>query len=246
MNPIPGAPEAVASALRELAQDLAQSAGLAGLVLYGGLARGRWREGRSDVNLVVLLRHIDAAVLAAIAPAMREARRAVAADAMLMTPAEVPLAALDFPTKFLDIQRHHLLLCGEDPFAALHIPPGHVRRRVAQSLRNLLLRLRHRCVNQYDEPARLAAALADLARPLAIELSALLQAGGHAGADEDRTAAIYTAAAQAFGLDAAVLAELARLREGETPASTTQLMAGVLALLSTVADQADQLAASAP
>lgn len=243
LQPMPGVPKEVQAALRELTQALATTADLAGLVLFGGLARGRYREGRSDVNLVVLLRRIDGEVLAAIAPALRDARRAAAVDTMLMTPTEVPGAALDFPTKFLDIQRHHLALWGDDPFAALEIPPSLVRRRVAQSLRNLLLRMRHRFVHQHDEPERLQAALADMARPLAIELSALLQAGGHAGADEDRTSAIYSAAAAQFGLDRDTLAQLAALREsGAPPASAQGLASGLLALLAAVADRADQLA----
>nr|WP_297351443.1 hypothetical protein [uncultured Caldimonas sp.] len=218
---------------------------MSGVVLYGGLARGRFRTGRSDVNVVVLLQRIDAEVLTAIGPALQAARRSAAIDAMLMTPPEVPLAALDFPTKFLDIQRHHLLLAGDDPFTSLQIPAAHVRRRVAQSLRNMLLRLRHRYVVQYDDVLGLKAALADLARPLAIELSALLTVGGHAGAQEDRTAGIYAAAAAAFGLDAAALTQLAALREGVEPASVPALAGGLLALLSDVATQADRLAMGA-
>ena len=48
---------------------------LAGLLVYGGLARGRYRPGKSDVNVVVVLREAGAAALAAIAPALRTAGR---------------------------------------------------------------------------------------------------------------------------------------------------------------------------
>src|SRR5882757_7857107 len=143
---LPGAPKAVTAALESLAEALQkETAGdFAGLVLYGGLARGRFREGRSDVNVVVLLRQAGINVLARISPALRNARRAAAIEAMLLTPAEVPAAAFEFPTKFLDIKRHHVVLAGEDPFAVLEVPRVMVQLRIAQSLRNLLLRLRRR------------------------------------------------------------------------------------------------------
>ncbi len=246
---LPGATESVRQALQALVTDLGAQAGPAfvGLVLYGGLARGRYRPGRSDVNVVVLLDPADAAMLKAIAPALRQARRAAAVDALLMTPAEVPLAALDFPTKFLDIQHHHVVLHGSgDPFQNLALPRAAVQRRIAQSLRNLLLRLRHRYLTMVDEPQGLHTALAGMARPLAIELSALLQVSGHAVPGEDRTAAIYAAAARTLQLDATVLSELAGLRDGASSVDAPVLFGRVLALLSQLADRVDQQAAGEP
>ena len=245
---LPGATEAIVSALNTLVTDLSAQAGanLAGLVLYGGLARGRYRAGRSDVNVVVLLNRADAPSLRAIAPALRDARRAAGVEAMLITPAEVPLAAQDFPTKFLDIQRHHVLLHGTDPFADLRVPRAIVQRRVAQSLRNLVLRLRHRYLTLCEEPEGLKAALADIARPLAIELAALLHLEGHALPGEDRTAALYGLAAQTFHLDAPTLASLASLRDGTGAAvDPSPLFGRLLDLLSSLADQVDHAAAAA-
>lgn len=244
---LPSATESVTQALESLVTDLSGQAGPAfvGLVLYGGLARGRYRPGRSDVNVVVLLEPATATVLKAIAPALRQARRAAAIDAMLMTPAEVPLAALDFPTKFLDIQHHHRVLYGtSDPFQNLALPREAVQRRIAQSLRNLLLRLRHRCVTLADEPTGLRTALAGMARPLAIELSALLRVGGHIVPVEDRTAIVYAAAADALGLDAATLSALAALRDGQHAIDAPALLEDLLALLSGLADQVDRQAAA--
>ncbi len=241
---VQGATEAVAHALQDLLSNLQAQAGssLAGLVLFGGLARGRYREGRSDVNVAVLLHSAQASVLQAIAPALSSARRAAAIEAMLITPAEVPLAALDFPTKFLDIQRHHLVLYGSNPFARLHIAPEIVHRRVAQSLRNSLLRLRHRYTSQVNDPVALQRALAAIARPLAIDLAALLQINGHPLPTEDRTAALFSAAAQAFTLDARPLIALAALRDGAADIDADALCQQLLPWLSHLADQVDSTA----
>jgi predicted nucleotidyltransferase len=248
---LPGAPKSVTAAIETLVEALRKEAGsdFAGLVLYGGLARGRFREGRSDVNIVVLLHRAGIDVLDRIGPALRNARRAAAVDAMLMRPAEVPAAAFEFPTKFLDIKRHHVVLAGEDPFAALEVPRVMVQLRIAQSLRNLLLRLRRRYSVAYDDPQGLKETLLDVARPLAIELLAMLYDGGHPVPESDQTAAVFAAAATAFALDGDVLATLAALRaqslKDDGTIDARVLYGRILGLLATLAERADALAGGA-
>ena len=248
---LPGAPKAVVVALETLAEALQREAGndFAGLVLYGGLARGRFREGRSDVNVVVLLRRATVGVLDRIGPALREARSTGAVEAMLMTPAEVPAAAFEFPTKFLDIRRHHIVLAGEDPFAALEVPRVMVQLRIAQSLRNLLLRMRRRYAMASDDTVALRETLIDVARPLAIELLAMLYDDGAAVPQSDQTSAVYAAAASAFELDGAALAALAALRaeptKGNGKANAAPLFGRILELLAHLADRADARAGAA-
>src|SRR5262249_27175866 len=107
-----GAPATITAALTRLKQELANAAGqnFAGLILFGGLARGRYRPGKSDVNVLVLLHEASANALTAIAPALQTAWRAAGVEPMLLTPGEVPRAAQAFPTKFLDIKNHHVVL----------------------------------------------------------------------------------------------------------------------------------------
>lgn len=176
-EPLTVAPPAIAAALQRLKDELTRAAGanLAGLVLYGGLARGRYRAGQGDVNLIVLLHDVSAASLAVVAPALRAAWRAAAVEPMILTPGEVHAVAVAFPTKFLDIKEHHVVLAGADAFANLDVPREAIRRRVAQQLRNLALRLRRRYLSIVDDRAAQAAALAAAARPLALEAAALLR-----------------------------------------------------------------------
>jgi hypothetical protein len=215
-----GAPPEVATALERLRADLTAAAGdnLAGLVVYGSLARGRYRAGRSDVNLVVLLRDTSAEALSAVSPALRSAWAAIGVEPLLLSPGEVAAVAAAFPSKFLDIVDHHLVLAGEDPFATLEVPREALRQRVAQALRNLQLRLRRRYVTAPADPEALAnalaGALAEVARPLAAELAALLRLAGREVPTGGRTDDVLAAAASAFDLDGPALARLAALRQG--------------------------------
>lgn len=247
--PVSGAPPAIAAALARLKEDLVRAAGtnLAGLILYGGLARGRFRPGKSDVNVVVLLREASAPALAAIGPALRTARRTANVSPLILTPDEVRPGAVVFPTKFLDIKDYHVILHGDDPFAGLEVPREQIRLRIVQQLRNMTLRLRRRYVAVHDDRESQAAALADLARPLAIEMAALLRLAGKPVPADDRTSAIFQAAAAAFDLDGEALARLAAFRQDERAREDLQpLFTRLLATLVRLTDYAERIKETRP
>jgi len=151
-------------------------------------------------------------------------------------------AALVFPTKFLDIKDHHVVLAGEDPFASLEVPREQVSWRIVQELRNLTLRLRHRFTVAVDDRDAQAASLAGLARPLAIQLIAMLRLAGKDVPAEDRSAAVFQAVAVAFDADAEALARVAALRQGQPIGDDLAALFGkVLATLARLTEQAERL-----
>src|SRR6476620_7589217 len=103
---------------------------LQSLILYGGLARNRYRPNRSDINLCLVSRDDSQPYLDAIAPILRAAFHHIRLEPFLLTLAELPSAAQVFPTKILDIQRRHILLHGNDPFLNLTVNPRDVARRI--------------------------------------------------------------------------------------------------------------------
>jgi len=238
-------PAAIVESLEKLCLDLQQFGGdnLVAVVLYGGIARGRYKADRSDVNLMLLLRSASGEALASIAPTLADARRAVGVEAMVLAVDELRASAYEFPTKFLDIKAHHLVLWGTAELAAIEVPQRQVRLRIGQSLRNMLMRLRARYLSVHDDVPAQRAALSSIARPLAIELAALLTDAGQVIPDEDRTAVIYALAADKFGLDRATLESLARLRDqGSEPESNVPMIyARTLSLLTGLTREVEQL-----
>jgi hypothetical protein len=79
----------------------------------------------------------------------------------------------------------------------------------------------------------MASYLAGVARPLAIQLAALLRLTGRELPQEDRSAAIFAAASEAFGLDGEALAQLAALRQGEGGADDLADLMGRVQVAST-------------
>jgi hypothetical protein len=233
------APAEIRDAVSRLTHDLDAAAGanLAGLLLYGGLARGRYRAGKSDINLVVVLRDTSTESLAAIAPILRAAWRAVRVEPFIVKRSEVPRLADVFPTKILDIKSHRLLLMGEDPFSEIEVSREQIRLRVEQGLCNLALRLRRRYISIFDDPRSIALALADAAVPLKVELAALLQLAGKDEPSESTSAAVLESAAVAFDLDREALSRMAALRrDADLPKDLAGLYDRVIAAISRSAE----------
>jgi hypothetical protein len=239
-----GAPAEIRTALEHLCQELVDAApeNLVSVILFGGLARGRFRAGRSDVDLVVVLRHTSAAKLAAIAPALRSAWRAVRVEPLLLGLTEIPRLTTLFPTKLLDIQAHHVVLWGEDSFAGLNASPEEIRHRVEQELRNLELRLRRRFIAVSDDDQGARQAIGSVIRPLAIHLSWLLRLSGQQLPEDDRTTAIFDLAASRWKLDGDLLANLAALRANDGGAhDMLELFDRLLETVDRIADIAEGL-----
>jgi predicted nucleotidyltransferase len=234
------APHEVRIALRRLCSDLSQAArgNLVAVILYGGLARGRYRPGSSDVNIVLVLRDTSKAALAAIAPTMRAAWRAIRLDPIILTPDEIPRIARSFPIKFLDVKEHHVVLLGDDPLPRLEIPGDRIRARVQQELLNLALRLRRSYIAVADDPPEIARMIGRAAVPLAVQLGGLLRLRGRTVPD-DGLDAVFSAAAEAFGLDRETLAGIQAVRAGDSvEANLGALHNGLLRLIAQALDAA--------
>lgn len=145
------------------------------VVLFGSGAEDRLRP-TSDVNLIVVLRRIDAARGARAADAVRLAHAVARVETMFLLDSEIAAAATDFAVKFADISRRRRVLLGDDPFASLSIPRAAEIRHVEQVLLNLTLRLRERALVASDE--RLAEILADAAGPLRAAAASIVALSG--------------------------------------------------------------------
>jgi hypothetical protein len=241
------APASVVQGLESLTRQLADAAGpnLRSVLLFGGLAAGRYREGRSDLNVAIVLDDASGDALSRIAAVLQQAHRTLRVEPLLLSAAEVQQAADVFPTKFLQMQRQHVVLHGINPFDGLTISREHVRLRVEQELRNLVLRLRRRLVTAHEDPVALATVLHGVPVALAVNLAALADLAGTPVADGEPIETAK-AAALALGLEAGALEPLRSLRgPGHAPKGLVELTGRILALVAAAAERADSLEVTA-
>ncbi len=119
---------------------------LEGLLLYGSAARGEFLPGRSNLNILLLVSSYDSAVLKQYSALHRQWSKEQIVVPLFLTEEELRMSAAVFPLEFLEIQEHHRVLGGRDPFIGFHVKSDRLREAVVQGLTSNLLRLRQRYV----------------------------------------------------------------------------------------------------
>jgi predicted nucleotidyltransferase len=210
--------------LRALEEALARTLGdgLVSLVVYGSAARGGYRAGQSDVDIVVVVKDASRATLLSVANAMQVARYAARIEAMILTEDEIAKATDVFPILYDDIRRHHVVLRGSDPFAGLTIDDHHWRLRIEQELREAQIRLRRAVVDSMGRKEALAGAVVRKAKQIRSPLYALFQLQGVAC--EDRTHLLLAKAGERYRVDTSMI-----LRAPEEPEKAHDALVQVLA-----------------
>lgn len=170
-------PAPVKAKLEALTTKLVVSLGddLQALVVYGSAVRGGYVDGRSDVDLLVVVRDDSRAVLDKLGGALLLARTSARIESMILRGDELQKAADVFPLLYDDVRGCHALLHGEDPFAALEIADTHRRLRIEQELREARIRLRLVLSEAPMLPRMLPGAIARKLKQLRSPVHALLR-----------------------------------------------------------------------
>lgn len=126
--------------------------------LFGSAARGEWIDGVSDVNVVVLLDSLDAALLSAAAPTVRNALEQ-GVTPLVMDLAEWRRAADVFSIELADMKQYGIPLFGDDPASGPAIQPAILRLQAERELRARLLHLHSGMLVASEDGDRLGALL---------------------------------------------------------------------------------------
>lgn len=136
--------------LTELVSRLQEAAGknLESVILHGSAARGDYRPGSSDLNVLCTLVTMDVNELQRLSPVVKWWTHEMHEPAPLFFLTEELRRSTDvFAIESLDIQRSHKVLFGENVVKDLEIPMNLHRVEVEHELRMLLLRLRQHVIH---------------------------------------------------------------------------------------------------
>jgi predicted nucleotidyltransferase len=229
------------SKLQELVTRLQQACGenLVSVVLYGSAAREDFHEQFSDVNVLVVLQHLQPNSFVALSPVLRWwSREEKLRPPMIMTVEELRESADVFAIELLDIQRSHKTLFGQDVAAAIEVPMNLHRVEVEHELRTTLLRLRHHLLLSPDNDDELRAVLAkSITSVLTLfrhALIALREDPPHAKPE------LLEKAGQVFGFEVQPLRAILELRnDGSRSENLHQLYHAYMSAIQRVAHELD-------
>jgi len=242
---MPGPPPNVLRATSEFCDALQNSLGdqLVSVIAYGDLAKpGRFDPRASALEVMVVLKEVTSDVLNVLAVPVARTTRRYRLEVLTLTEQDLRSSCDVFPIRFLDMQQHYELLCGQDVLADLNVPEEHLRLRCEQELKNLILRLRNLYLHRVHRTKLLAQTLTAAIDPFVRTLSACLNL--KSGVAPTESESVIEAAAAEFGLDRDVLDrvfalkhERRRLRAPEMQ----QLYCAFMATVEQAADVVDQL-----
>jgi len=215
-------PDAVRKGQERLCAQLLETFGkqLVSVVMYGGLAKGEYNPDNSDVNMMIVLDEITVSELDKATPIIQEGVHDFRLAALLLSEDDLRRSTEIFPVKFLDMQRHHLVLWGKDVFADLAIARDYVRLRCAQEITNLLLRLRQFYLQRSHRPELIESTLTRAISSFLTSLNTLVELKG--GQAALKKSAIIDAS-EKIGLDTQVLRHVLALKRGELKPDTQEL-----------------------
>jgi len=130
------------------------------VILFGSAARGDYREGHSDLNVVCILRSLAVEELDRLAGVVKWwcAEQKEPAP-LFFTHEELRQAADVFAIEILDMKQGRRVLYGEDLVAKIEVPMNLHRLQIERDLRTLLLKLRQHYLRAPGDAHELAPVL---------------------------------------------------------------------------------------
>lgn len=215
---------------------------LVAVYAYGSAVRGGYRPGVSDLNMLAVLDHVEAADLRAVAEARRKLSR-TPITVVVIGEDELPDLLATTPLTLLDIKDAHLLISGRDLLADAAAERDAIAGQVRLELRDKLAQLRADALNAGLEPRRLPGLLVGHAASLLHALRGLARLAGVA-ADS-----AVDSWAEPLGIESDSLATVVALARGEarlTAAQATARLELLLAVMAAAAAKAKALAQPPP
>ncbi len=184
---------------------------LVSVVLYGSAARDDYHEQYSDVNVMVILRHMKPSVYPALSGILAWwSHEEKLRPPTIMTLEELRESADVFAIEMLDIKSEHKTLYGEDVVSAIEVPMNLHRVEVEHDLRTTLLRLRHHLLLTADGDEELKAVLGkSVTSVVTLFRHALIALGEN---PPDAKAKVLEHAAEVFGFKVQPLRSVLELR----------------------------------
>jgi hypothetical protein len=226
--------------IQELVSRLQQACGenLVSIVLYGSAAREDFHEEFSDVNVLVVLQHLQPSSFAAISAVLRWwSHEEKLRPPMIMTLGELRESADVFAIELLDMQRSHKTLFGQDVVTAIDIPMNLHRVEVEHELRTTLLRLRQHLLLGAGGDDELRAVLAkSITSVLTLFRHALIALGE---VPPQAKPQLLEDAGRVFGFEAQPLESILKLRNGSQSENLRELYHAYMSAIQRVAHELD-------
>ncbi len=217
-------PEVIQSGLEQFSKEMTEilKDNLVSIVLYGSLVKGE-HQRTSDVNVMIVLKSLSVDVLDQIAPHVRSAGQTMRLVAMVLSEEELKASASVFAIKFIDIQKNHIVLAGQDVFTDMVISRDHLRFLCEQSLKNELLRLQQFYLSGHHRPELIETKLIHVISPVVMDLRIMVRLKTGQSPQSNSKEAITREWIEQFGSQGNVFLDVLRIKMGQKKPEAAEL-----------------------
>ncbi len=237
-------PQPVRNLIEPYLKSLAEAYGedLESVLLYGSGTGSDFVPGKSNVNLLVVLKQVSLPNLKKILKLVARWRRKKIAAPLVLTREHILRSTDTFPVEFLDIKENHILLHGDDIFSGLEVPDGNLRLQCEEQLKGNLIRMRGAYLEVGLRRRGIEALLCDsLAGLIPVFRNLLRLKGKEPPVCKE---AILEDLATEFGVDGKLLMDIYKDKRGDEKIGgqdAEQALEGYMTLIDTLAGAADRM-----
>ena len=203
---------------------------LVSIVLYGSGAGKDYQPGKSDLNFLIVLSeeaidHLDRAV-----ETVSRWRKKGVATPLFMTRPYIASSLDSYPLEFLNMQKGHLLVYGEDILKNMPFDPAHLRLQCEREIKGKLLLLRERFLETGGKTRKVQGLIGESITAFISIFGGLLYLRGAAIPSSRRE--VVEALAREFPVEADVFLNCLDVKEGNkkfTPSEITDIFMAYLA-----------------
>jgi hypothetical protein len=205
--------------IEEFATQIEQALGdnLLSLLVFGSVARGHYIPGRSDINLLMIVRDAGTSALHPAAGCTAAWTDQKEPAPLIFSSDEWRASADVFPLEIEDMREAHRVVRGTDPLAGVTTNRAHQRHQLEREVREKLLRLRAQYAAGMPDGESLGQLLDGSLGPLVVLLRATLRLAGKVVPADP--AVVIQSGAETAGLDRSVFDWALARRAGRPAAS---------------------------
>ena len=161
--------------VNKLADEFYQRLGekLKSILLYGSAVTPRFVEGKSDINLLVVLDKVEVGSLLSIGAIIAKYKKYKFADPVVVDQDYIERSGDVFPIEFEESKRGHKIIYGSDPLANIKINPRDLRLQLERELKQSLLHLRQMLVQDPGISAHFISSLALAGKSVSAQIRGL-------------------------------------------------------------------------
>ncbi len=207
-------PEDVHEFLTRYVEHIQQSwsADLGALILFGSAARGDFIVGRSNINVLLVIKNMSVDLMQRAGQLHKEWGKHQFIAPLLMTEEDLVRSRSVFPLEFLQMAQRHVLLAGQDPLSEEQIDTTRLAWQSEQELMANLLRLRQRFIEGEGRNEAIQALLMLSISAVLPSIRGLLYVLGHPSKENDTKTLEMLPGALDF--DSSLLLEILNMKKG--------------------------------